>query len=164
MDEKKILCIRSGLRRACTELSSRGLYLSSKWTAEQLFGMIPEQDQAESRKGLLSSEWDSDGEYFKTCSNAFVFSLRRVHQQGGGMLRRKVEEEDYAIYNDSSYGPTFGGGHDIFISSDCNENTKSYVHEESYRLPADCCSYYMVCGDGSDQMFRVSEIEVMQCS
>jgi hypothetical protein len=62
MDEKKILCIRSGLRRACTELSSRGLYLSSKWTAEQLFGMIPEQDQAESRKGLLSSEWDSDGD------------------------------------------------------------------------------------------------------
>ena len=32
----------------------------------------------------------------------------------------------YAICCTSSYGPTFGGGLDIYISSDSNSNTTSY--------------------------------------
>ena len=35
---------------------------------------------------------------------------------------------DYAIYRLSSYGPTFGGGHDIAISDNANSNTNSYTH------------------------------------
>jgi len=34
----------------------------------------------------------------------------------------------YAIYCNSSYGPTFGGGTDIYISSDSNSNQTSYSY------------------------------------
>ena len=33
-----------------------------------------------------------------------------------------------AIYSDSSYGPTFGGGADIYISDQCNENNSSFAY------------------------------------
>ena len=32
----------------------------------------------------------------------------------------------HAIYSSSSYGPTFGGGHDITIKSDASSNSNSY--------------------------------------
>ena len=43
----------------------------------------------------------------------------------------------YAIYRSSSYGPTFGGGHDIGIKDDANSNTNSYtLFGSSYSLPS----------------------------
>lgn len=48
-----------------------------------------------------------------------------------------VKRPSYAIYRYSSYGPTFGGGHDIYISSDANSNTYSYTD-------FDQSSYYAV--------------------
>jgi hypothetical protein len=117
--------------------------------------------------GYVAAAWTNGGEYTQ-CSKAFVFSLRRMHHPQGGMVRGKVngkDESGEAICSNKSQGPTFGGGHDICIASDCNENSESYVYEASYELPADFGSCYMVCGDGSDsRFFRVSEIEVMQCS
>jgi len=117
--------------------------------------------------GYVAAAWTNNDDEYIQCSKAFVFSLRRVHYPQGGMVRGKVngkDESGEAIFSDKSQGPTFGGGHDICIASDCNENSESYVYEASYELPADFGSYYMVCGDGSDSHFRVSEIEVMQCS
>ena len=32
----------------------------------------------------------------------------------------------HSIYCNSSNGPTFGGGHDLYISSDSNANSSSY--------------------------------------
>lgn len=32
----------------------------------------------------------------------------------------------YAVFDRKDYGPTFGGGHDFFISNNCNENEDSY--------------------------------------
>ena len=44
---------------------------------------------------------------------------------------------DYAIYRLSGYGPTFGGGHDIFINDNANSNTNSYTFfGHSYSLPS----------------------------
>ena len=43
----------------------------------------------------------------------------------------------YAIYRSSSYGPTFGGGHDIVIKDNANSNTDSYANfGQSYSLPS----------------------------
>ena len=43
----------------------------------------------------------------------------------------------YAIYRSSSYGPTFGGGHDIFIEDNSNSNTNSFTSfGVSYSLPS----------------------------
>ena len=41
-----------------------------------------------------------------------------------------------AIYRGSSYGPIFGGGHDIHIADNANQNTGSYTNfGVSYSLP-----------------------------
>ena len=74
MDSKhKMRCIRSGLRHACDELSSRGLYLASKWAAEQLYGMIGSDNSGKGDDnghpsadggsiGMPSCNFDSDEE------------------------------------------------------------------------------------------------------
>jgi hypothetical protein len=53
---------------------------------------------------------ESDEE-FATDSNAFIYSLRR-----NGVLdfqKFSIMEKKYAIFGNATYGPTFGGGHDI---------------------------------------------------
>ena len=43
----------------------------------------------------------------------------------------------HAIYRYSGYGPTFGGGNDIYIASDANSNTNSYTNfGNSYAVPS----------------------------
>jgi len=38
-----------------------------------------------------------------------------------------VTRPSYAIYKYSSYGPTFGAGHDIYIHNNANSNTISHT-------------------------------------
>jgi hypothetical protein len=33
---------------------------------------------------------------------------------------------NYSIYNKSGYGPAFGGGHDLYISDNCDQNNSCY--------------------------------------
>ena len=47
-----------------------------------------------------------------------------------------VKNQPYAIYCDSSNGPTFGGGHDLHISNDANTSGLSESNlGYSYQLP-----------------------------
>ena len=61
-------------------------------------------------------------------SSAFLFSL--VNKPGWGPVKLTKEGYrylwSYSTYSCSSYGPTFGGGHDIFIASYASSNTNSY--------------------------------------
>ena len=50
-----------------------------------------------------------------------------------------VASPTYAIRRRSSYGPTFGGGHDIHIANNANSNTNSYTnfgYYNYYSLPS----------------------------
>ena len=48
-----------------------------------------------------------------------------------------VTSPSLAIYKSSSYGPTFGGGHDIKIVNNANSNTNSYTNfGSSYSVPS----------------------------
>ena len=48
-----------------------------------------------------------------------------------------VTNPSQAIYKSSSYGPTFGGGHDIKIVNNANSNTNSYTYfGYSYSVPS----------------------------
>ena len=39
----------------------------------------------------------------------------------------------YSIYRNSGYGPTFGGGHDMYLANGCKSNTASYSNlQHSY--------------------------------
>ena len=42
----------------------------------------------------------------------------------------------HSIYGNGNYGPTFGGGHDFYISNGAGSNTNSYANiGHSYVLP-----------------------------
>jgi len=48
-----------------------------------------------------------------------------------------VTKPSCAIYRSSSFGPTFGGAHDIYIANNTNSNTNSYTYfGYSYSLPS----------------------------
>jgi hypothetical protein len=72
--------------------------------------------------GFTSATWTSNGGYTFD-SNAFIFSLRR--SGNSNKERFNVTQPTYAIYSYSSYGPTFGGGHDIYVSDSSNTNGNS---------------------------------------
>ncbi len=45
----------------------------------------------------------------------------------------KIDTVCNVIYNKQNYGPTFGGGHDLFVSNQANVGSTSYSsHPSSY--------------------------------
>ncbi|XP_020623009.1 opioid-binding protein/cell adhesion molecule homolog isoform X1 [Orbicella faveolata] len=89
--------------------------------------------------GYTDIPWDPIGFYnygaFASTSNAFIFSLR--NKEGLAPFKSMVTSPSNAIYRRSSYGPTFGGGHDISISSNANGNSASYTNfGSSYSVPS----------------------------
>lgn len=60
-------------------------------------------------------------------STAFLFSFDTK-------LKYNVNTPKYAIYCHSTYGPSFGNGHDIHISNYAPQNNSSYVNAIAYPL------------------------------
>ena len=65
---------------------------------------------------------------YRASTNAFIFSL--VNKDGippfKALAKGKYSNNGrYAIYTRANYGPTFGGGHDIYISNNANAGTSS---------------------------------------
>ena len=75
---------------------------------------------------------DSSGNYGNT-PNAFIFSLRNKEELHP--FKSMVITPQLAIYKYEEYGPTFGGGWDIYIADNANDNENSYNHPFSYKLP-----------------------------
>ena len=70
---------------------------------------------------------DSGSRYWYD-SNAFLFSL--VNKPGWAPVKlpqagKYSSRRQYSIYNNPSYGPTFGAGHDIYISNYASSNRNS---------------------------------------
>ena len=73
--------------------------------------------------GYTAVAWDCSSSY-KTDPNAFIFSLVNGHSTPL-LIPVKVGNNN-SIRCLASYGPTFGGGHDIFIDNISNTTTTSY--------------------------------------
>ena len=72
-----------------------------------------------------------------------------------------VNRPTFAIYRGSSYGPTFGGGYDIYISNNANSNTNSYTdfgQRNSYSVPSGVQSKYTILA--GTRNFTPDEVEV----
>ena len=73
---------------------------------------------------------------YRTDSQAFLFSL--VNKPG--LTPVKLPAYRYygnAVYDCSSYGPSFGGGHDLHIADYASSNTNSYTYlGHVYRPPS----------------------------
>ncbi|XP_078382161.1 uncharacterized protein LOC144664812 [Oculina patagonica] len=82
--------------------------------------------------GYTGISWASSNDcQYSYDSAAFLFSL--VNKPGWQSLKLDQTENvnyqsyrEYSIYSCSSYGPTFGGGHDIYIASYASTSTSSY--------------------------------------
>ena len=67
------------------------------------------------------------GNHGWTHSNlSFLFSLRNKENLPPFIANLIPGHEHYAVYCNPSYGPSFGGGHDVHISNNANGNQGSY--------------------------------------
>ena len=75
--------------------------------------------------GYFAQSWTSANNY-RQDSNSFLFSVDKAS-------KHKIINTNYAVYDTNSYGPTFGGGHDIYTNSNMNYQYTYFGH--SYECP-----------------------------
>jgi len=105
--------------------------------------------------GYSSVSWASRADYIVDNSGPFLFTLTNPH--GIPPTKYQVADPKSAIRDHSRYGPTFGGGHDIYICDQSNTTTYS-----NSNFPH---SYIDTTGKGNatftgNKNFQVNEIEV----
>jgi len=109
--------------------------------------------------GYASASWASIGNSYSYIvdSNAFLFTLTNPNNMP---LKLAVTNSGYALHYNPSYGPIFGGGHDMLIYDASNTNTNSFISSSSYTYPNGNSGYaggvFMI---GSSH-FQVAEVEV----
>jgi len=104
--------------------------------------------------GYTDVSWSTAGSYGAS-SKAFLFRLRPVMTH----YDIKSGRTAYAIYRHSSYGPTFGNGHDLYVASSALSSTSSYSNGGTgYTFPS-YPSYQL--NDGGKH-FKVKDYVVLQ--
>ena len=98
--------------------------------------------------GYTECQWDQNNSY-KPGPYSFIFSFdnKKIYYSKNGTN---------SIYGASSYGPAFGGGHDFYISNNCNSNNSSEGMGNSYENDG---KKYPLTGSSN---FLVSDYEVYQ--
>jgi len=105
--------------------------------------------------GYAPDSWGGSG--YINNSKAFLFSLVNVQNipQMFNSLGKGNE-----IYRNATYGPTFGSGHDIYISNNSNSNTSSYTNfPYSYQTVQNSTGLTNTFFAGSYN-FKTKEIEI----
>jgi hypothetical protein len=99
------------------------------------------------------------GSGYKQAPGSFIFSLRNKENLPPFKAPLKDQNAPYAIETRNSYGPTFGNGHDIYISNDAASNTNSYTYFNSfYQAPSGVSSTSTILA--GTYTFQPSEVEV----
>ncbi|XP_022778859.1 uncharacterized protein LOC111320462, partial [Stylophora pistillata] len=112
--------------------------------------------------GYTDVSWGGAGSCagYSSASKAFLFSLNNVKGYNPVKLTQ-YRYQQYAMYRCSSYGPTFGGGHDIYVSNYAGNNQQSYTEcGYTYSSPpgystSDQCGFFT-----GSRHFTPSDIEV----
>ena len=95
---------------------------------------------------------------YKPCVTSFLFSLVNPSGMGPTKLPLKIDKYDKRIYCNRAYGPTFGEGHDLHISSNANSNSDSYSKlNDTYECPPNVNPSTLLAGSAN---FVVNELEV----
>jgi hypothetical protein len=108
--------------------------------------------------GFTSVPWESGrGDYMTDRTpESFIFSVK--DPSGACPRVFPIIAKSYAIYCRDTYGPTFGGGHDIHIADNCQENMSSYTNlGKWYGNYTDRNGTQVLAGEKN---FKVKEIEV----
>jgi hypothetical protein len=107
--------------------------------------------------GYTSVGWASRGGYV-TDNNAFIFTLTNPH--GIPPTKYGINSINCAISDVANFGPTFGGGHDIYVpqNSDVTNGYCGFPH-----------TYLDTTGRGNNTLtgsrsLLLTEIEVFKCT
>nr|XP_058947240.1 uncharacterized protein LOC131775167 [Pocillopora verrucosa] len=105
--------------------------------------------------GFTEISWSSQGSWVR-CSQSFLFSM--MNPQGVAPSKMSlVKNQQRAIFCDSSYGPSFGEGHDLHISNNANTSDKSCSNlGHTYQLPTGQHSTFFT----GAQYYNVTDYEV----
>ena len=74
--------------------------------------------------GIVDLPWASQGDY-KGSQHANLFGLG-CHENEAPVLFGIKDRDTNAVYHGAGYGPIFGGGHDLKITSNAHQSTSSY--------------------------------------
>jgi len=118
--------------------------------------VIRAQNQVNIFGGFTADAWSGSGAYGQ--GKAWLFSLVNKF---GKCIKVEAASSSNNMYNNSSYGPTFGAGHDMHVIGNMKSNS-NYCNPSSYRnIPV---GYDMVTIDNTlfagSYNFTVEEIEV----
>ena len=103
--------------------------------------------------GYSTQNWcqSTVGGNYARAPGSFIFSLSNKQKYD------LTEFNTNAIYRNNSYGPVFGGGHDLCLANSCRSNTSSYCNKSSYNS-----GNTNILGGSSSTSFQVSYYEVYQ--
>ena len=103
--------------------------------------------------GYTNAQWSSHNKY-GVDPEAFLFSLTNYINQA---KKIKCTQPEYAIYNYSGYGPTFGGRHNLLIIDNSNLNSLSFHNLSDFSYIVSDYPNLFNAGHGH---FQVSQIEI----
>eukprot|EP01133_Synstelium_polycarpum_P009761 gene9761-11398_t len=82
--------------------------------------------------GFASQPWNSKGAYYGD-GNCWLYTLHNSsipeptkYLPKWNYVQQQAKGPNYFQYGHPSFGPSFGGGHDLCIGDQCNTNTTSY--------------------------------------
>jgi len=85
--------------------------------------------------GYTSLPWTSHTGTYCNDNDSFIFLLRSKRGQKG---KYTIKNNAYSVYHQAGYGPTFGGGFDFYLCSNCNTTNSSYSNAgHSYSCNSD---------------------------
>ena len=111
--------------------------------------------------GFASIPWTSSNGP-KQAPGSFIFTLTNMYGIQPTKFSLKNENDVYAVWHHKDYGPIFGGGFDINISSDRNSSTNScsglgYTYSDTTGK-----GWSIFSSNTSNRNFQVQEIEVFR--
>eukprot|EP01084_Bolivina_argentea_P173670 300834_1 len=115
--------------------------------------IVRSQNQDHVFGGFSRQSWHIKGAYSWDL-DAWLFSLRNA--KNTPQKFNCIKNYGSAIYGNKSYGPTFGGNHDLYIVNNCNNSNSSTNLGNVYEGSADP---YQLNGA---QKFKVIDYEVFQ--
>ncbi|KAK8800763.1 hypothetical protein WA158_000088 [Blastocystis sp. Blastoise] len=108
-------------------------YCDKKGETVTLIKHIGHNDHVNIFGGYTDQNWVSPKTgYYISTSHEFVFTLSNEHFIPPTLYNYTNSNKDYGIDCNATYGPTFGGGFDIYISDNCHINSNSYCSAFSY--------------------------------
>ena len=112
--------------------------------------------------GYSSISWTTNTGY-KSANGSFLFTLTNIHNTLPTKFPN-TQNENYAVYHNSGYGPTFGNGYDLHISDDYlnNNNSCSYLCND-YSYPDILGKGYSIfTSDLNNHNFKLKEVEIFK--